>query len=298
MKITLLNPYFGKWPAWFDAFLLSCKFNPEIDWLFFTDCPVPEEFPDNVLFIPFTLEQFNQLASDKLNLTIRVQNPYKICDIRPAFGLIFDDYLEGVDFWGHSDLDVIWGNLMDFIPAGILETHDIFSPRKEKLCGHFTLYRNTSKVNNLFRGADNFPEIFSSEKFFGFNENGMHPLVARAIAEDGLLVHWPRHLFNFANPKGETPSRLGMHTNHWQWKNGRMIENGQEVMYLHFMTWKKSLRSSNFSYGDAPNSFYVSYSHISTKMESGSFQSWQVAVRETALRFAKRLGARTLRIHR
>lgn len=33
MKITLVLPYFGQWPFWFDFFLLSCRRNPSVQWL-------------------------------------------------------------------------------------------------------------------------------------------------------------------------------------------------------------------------------------------------------------------------
>jgi hypothetical protein len=35
-------------------------------------------------------------------------------------------------------------------------------------------------------------------------------------------------------------------------------------MYLHFMTWNRSLRTCHFGYEAEPASFYISYSHIGT----------------------------------
>lgn len=93
-KIVIIVPYFGSWPSWFGWFLETCRHNETVDWLFFTDCVQPASAPKNVYFRSMTLDQFNQRASEKLNLKINITRPYKICDLRPAtreaFGRIVD----------------------------------------------------------------------------------------------------------------------------------------------------------------------------------------------------------------
>ena len=65
-KICIIIPYFGKWPAWMNYFLLSCKYNTTIDWLFFTDCESPLIKANNLFFYYMSLKDFNQTASSKL----------------------------------------------------------------------------------------------------------------------------------------------------------------------------------------------------------------------------------------
>ena len=62
-KICLIMPYFGKWPRWFDIYMETCRHNPMIDWIFFTDCKIPKSHPKNVKFFRFSLEKFNELAT-------------------------------------------------------------------------------------------------------------------------------------------------------------------------------------------------------------------------------------------
>ena len=40
-RLLFLIPYFGRWPFWMPFFLQSCRFNPDVQWLFFTDCGTP-----------------------------------------------------------------------------------------------------------------------------------------------------------------------------------------------------------------------------------------------------------------
>ena len=40
---------------------------------------------------------------------------------------------------------------------------------------------------------------------------------------------------------------------------------GGEVMYLHFMTWKKTLKHMFVDFSSGADDFYISYTHISHK---------------------------------
>lgn len=48
-KIAMIVPYFGKWPEWMDLYLYSCSKNPQVDFLFFTDCLMPATVYPNTL---------------------------------------------------------------------------------------------------------------------------------------------------------------------------------------------------------------------------------------------------------
>ena len=122
-SIGIVICYFGKWPPWFPLFLKSCIYNDTIDWLVFSDYDLPEQ-SGNIKFHPFFKEQFNRLATKKLGFDINIQDPYKLCDFKPAFGKIFEDYLKEYDFWGYSDIDLIYGNIPGFITSNILKQYD------------------------------------------------------------------------------------------------------------------------------------------------------------------------------
>jgi hypothetical protein len=171
MKVIILIPYFGGWPPWIDFFLKTCAYNPGFTWIMLSDAGKPGKCPPNVRFEPFSMEDFNRLASSRLGLEIAVRNPYKLCDFRPAFGVIFADYLSDADFWGYSDLDLVYGELDRFLDPDILDNNDVISVREEYLAGHFALFRNADKINNLFRLSPVHGKVFNDrDKHYAFDE--------------------------------------------------------------------------------------------------------------------------------
>ena len=260
-RIALVLPYFGRWPVWLPAFLLSCKYNPDIDWLLFSDCGKPNDLPSNVYYIPETIERIQKLAEDKLGTTVTLAFPYKLCELRPAFGQIFAHYLSDYDFWGHCDLDVIWGDIRSWITQDMLQRYDILSARRHKMCGHFSLYRNVQDVNRLFMDDPRWRSFFADTIHRRFDEDGMTGVVARAKDAGKVAVYWPRFLFNFANAGEKEPTVMKPWRDRWQWQKGKMYDAGQEVMYLHFQRWKRSLKRCDVEASGDVREFYVSFSH-------------------------------------
>ncbi len=265
MKILLLVPYFGEWPIWFPAFLQSCKYNPGVDWLFFTDCKIPSNSYRNVRFVPCSLSDMSSLVSGKLGFEVTLERAFKLCDLRPAYGVIFEQYIADYDFWGHCDIDVIWGDIRHFITHEILKEYDIISARRRIMCGHFGLYRNDEKIKCLFSESADYKDIFRSSRHHEFDERGISEIIRKKADADEVKVFWPKFLMNFAKPRTDTPGYLGLHTNAWYWEKGKLYdqtEGSEEIMYLHFMTWKHTLLSCHFGYLDDPTCFFISYSHI------------------------------------
>ncbi|MFN4364731.1 DUF6625 family protein [Chryseobacterium hispalense] len=170
-RIALINCYFGKsWPEYFKHFLFSCKYNPDVDFLLFTNLEAPFHLP-NVHFIKISsLAEFSELASKKLNLSINILDGYKLCDFKPTYGLIFQDYLQGYDFWGYCDIDIIFGNIRYFITEKLLKKYDVISPHKDYPAGFFTLLKNNEQCINLFRQSKDYAYILQNTRHFCFDE--------------------------------------------------------------------------------------------------------------------------------
>ena len=268
-KIKFIVCYFGEWPVWFDGFLLSCKYNEDIDWLFFTDCKIPNNYPPNVEFVKYSIKEFNELASSKLDLDINVPYAYKFCDFKVTYGCVFQDYLDGYDFWGFCDIDIIFGDIKKFIEDK-LNTNDIFSTRKQMIAGHFTLFRNTEKVNNLFklceRGA--YKRLLSDDEYKFFDEVRLTKLLKKRRIKH--KVNWNTWLINFppevSAKRKHGPSWIYPNDGPWHWNKGKLFIDSAEVMYLHFMCWKDSIKNINFNYEDDVGSFYIS--HVGLEAEN------------------------------
>jgi hypothetical protein len=117
-----------------------------------------------------TLTEFNFLATRKLDFEIIIKHPYKICELKPAYGLIFDEYLKEYNFWGYGDIDLVYGNIEKFLPADWHNLYDIIAFHNRFIPGHFCLLRNNNVCKNLFRESKNYKRIFQSPVYHGFDE--------------------------------------------------------------------------------------------------------------------------------
>lgn len=167
-KVCIIITYFGTLPETIDLFMQSCRNNPEFEWLIFTDCEYSNP-PLNVHLEKYTFDEIKELIYDKLKIQIVLERPYKLCDYRPAFGIIFEDYLKKYDFWGYGDLDVVYGDLSKFITDNVMNKYD-----KIYVCGHLSLVKNNEKCNNVYKtetkNSWDYRKVFTDSNSWIFDE--------------------------------------------------------------------------------------------------------------------------------
>lgn len=170
-SIGIILPYYGEFHNYFQMLINSMSMNNTIDFLIVTDIENNFKHGENVKFISMTLEDIRKRASKRFNMKCQLSKPYKLCDYKPAYGLIFEDLLAGYEFWGYCDPDCIYGNIRKFITENILEKYD-----RIMNLGHFTLYRNVHEVNAAFMDltmpAYSYKEAFRTIGTVGFDERG------------------------------------------------------------------------------------------------------------------------------
>ena len=179
-SICLVLPYFGKFNPYFSLFLQSCRCNPTISYLIYTDCTDPYDWPSNVHRIETTFAEFREKFSSEFDFDIVLDKPYKLCDYKPAYGEVLADDLSGFDFWGHCDCDLIFGNCREFLTDEILsQNNKIFSR------GHMTLYHNDPDTNSFYRLQTFLPfqRVYTESDIFAFDEWGG---VSKAWEMEGL----------------------------------------------------------------------------------------------------------------
>lgn len=252
-KIALVVTYFGKLPFWFPAFQLSCRHNSEIQWIIFSDTPQPLGCPENLTFIYFSINDFCDLASRKLGITIELSKDflYKICDFKPAFGKIYEDFLSDYDLWGHCDLDIIWGEIKKHITPDLLDSYDIITSRIGRISGHFCLYRNTDKINKIFLEMPWTISLLQKKRTYErldeeYFTNYLHwlitpPLLSRikqVFTGRPFLpkIYWEKVLTTSGKHQR---ALLNNETSCFRWKNRKVYHtDGTELMYLHFHVLK------------------------------------------------------------
>lgn len=171
-KIALIIPYFGEFPNFFKLWLKSCEYNESIDWIIFTDNKTQYNYPKNVHINYIEFEELKSKIQEKFDFKITLDSPYKLCDYKPAYGHIFEEYLKEYDFWGHCDVDLIWGNIRTFITDEILSKYDrLFSE------GHFILYRNSFEICRWYKtlkgiGDIDYKKVYTDSDSYCFDEGG------------------------------------------------------------------------------------------------------------------------------
>jgi hypothetical protein len=254
-SIRLINTYFGPYPRWMPALLQSCAANTDIDWLFFIDHhPPPVSYP-NVRFEKLTLAGLNALASQKVGSPVE-KDGYSQVDLKPAYGAIFEDFLGGADFWGHCDIDVLWGRMRAFVTDDILDRYAMVSSRRQATSGHFTLFRNIPEVNSIFRDVPGWEAMFAEPKLHAFDESKISRHL-RSRIESGTLpfeIYWPEQIV-IDRPE------LRAQPHGWHWKDGRLLDQkGREHFYLHFGEWKHGFVSEPLDYR-TPSDYYAVTRH-------------------------------------
>lgn len=165
----LIIPYFGKVPSYYKIWEMSARKNNTIDFLIVTnDKSIVGR--DNIKVEHMEFEDLKKRVQDKFDFNICLEKPYKLCDYKPAYGIIFEEELKGYDFWGHCDIDLIFGNIRHFVTDEILEVNDKIYEH-----GHFCLYRNVPQITNTFKIDGQYPEFnyreaYSTNDVFGFDE--------------------------------------------------------------------------------------------------------------------------------
>ena len=250
-------PYFGRWPIWMPFFLASCRANSTMDWLFFSDCGQLEHCPPNVKVVETSYSAYCALIAQKLDMDFCPEDPYKLCDLKPALGCIHEDYLKGYDFWAFGDIDVIYGRLREFFTADRLRRFDLISNHARRISGHLTLIRNTQKMCQAFRLIPDWQKRFCGphqaldegafSRIFLWRKNFPKPLFKFA----GLFNPWRRKSDfqeSFSTPNAGLPWTDGrrIFPENWHWREGHLsndMDGEREFPYFHFFAWKRNWKN-------------------------------------------------------
>lgn len=285
-QIAILIPYFGKWPEWIDLYLYSCTQNNHIDWLFFTDCPIPSKPYKNIFFFSISFQGYCNDISNKLKIKFKPENPYKLCDLKPFYGFLHSDLIKDYAFWGFGDIDIIWGNIAKYYSLELFNHYDVFSTHADRISGHLAIFRNISKYTELAFQIADWKNKLESSKHFALDENDFSHLIypeSRYIKKvyskiirklfnwrDAWVLYYhilpvfnslfrlkPRRLYfkeQHTTPiLGSDNRSFKYDSDTWYYKDGKII-NGKtknECIYLHFMIYKKNnLRNDYFWHSD------------------------------------------------
>mgnify|MGYP006280208073 CR=1 FL=1 len=306
LRTCLVNYHLGNLPRFFPLFRDSAAQNANVDFLVFTDGTIPETLPPNVHMHKLNVDEFNQRVSCKLNMDFSLTSPYKLCDLKPAYGVLFEEYLENYDFWGMCDLDVIWGRIDHFLSQECLKRYDVITAKETHTTGYFCVFRNKGISRDLFRYTDDYRTVFcdTSCPYCGFDETchrwsqppvalselnktgqacSIYDIVMSLASKGFLQVHFPNwvrefpHSFNIDCLDGMLTDR----------------SKGEEFMCLHLVHKKTDPNFYIPQLSKLPKSFHVSDRGL--RPDGVSRIAWEAARLRQVYKYKKRHFIRKLR---
>ena len=241
LKKLMIRTWRGPLPPWTPQFRQTVSRLSETGW----DFAIIDDW-----------ESVRLRANKRLGVAIPDQiDTRKPGDYDPAIGELFPDLIKGYDFWGHFNLDCVYGRLSHFLPDDFLTNIDIYGNDPGAVCGPFTIYQNCEKVNRLYREAPTWKEDFENPHFLGWDEGVFSDYTEREALRGGIrftsgflqahdhmteshrLVAWGikgRHdkVESLAGPTKDTSIVPTV----WFDDKGTLIDGvtGQEIMMYHF----------------------------------------------------------------
>lgn len=244
-KIALVLPYYGKLPTYFNFFLRSLG-GMNFDVLFFSDLKVGKH-SENFKLFEMTFEAFKRLAAEKIGTPVRLDSPKRLCDFKPMYGKIFEDYLKEYDYWAFGDCDLVYGRLFpkevaDAVASGC----DLFTLHTHYIAGPFCMLKNTMRMKGLWRLANNWCEVVScaGRQCVAFDElhGDWHgQLVTGMMTIDECRAHgdsFTAVVLRTPNLKlrmREVISESALSGEVVRMNEGRLARGGQEIKLFHFL---------------------------------------------------------------
>ena len=150
-KINIIICWFGEFPNYYKLWEETVKYNPSITWTIVGPNKPPgfNNSPANLNYLRCDKADF-QKRSLKAGIPIKDFKPYKLCDLRPAYGRIFEDILNGYDFWGFGDIDVLYGDVRSVVDGKLKGFDAIGTGSPYRVSGPLALFRNINRLNDMY----------------------------------------------------------------------------------------------------------------------------------------------------
>jgi glycosyltransferase involved in cell wall biosynthesis len=184
--ITLLIPYFGSFPPYFQLYLDSLRGNHNLTVILITDIDLTQfQAPPNLIEVKMTLDQLRVRIQQFLVQTYGktsealITTPYKLVDFKIMYPLLFEDLYGPTDHVGWGDIDVIYGNLDAFITDC-----DIIGGYH----GHFTAVRNIRSLKSLFLTVPNLYDLCIDTRTHITDEIAFRQPLLQAIKTHGYTM--------------------------------------------------------------------------------------------------------------
>lgn len=177
--IYLCVTYFGAFPSYFQLYLDSVQANADIfRIILISDIDLSiYKVPTNVIHFNLSLNNvrervqmfFLKESFPQVPLTNIIKNPYKLCDYRPIYHILFADIyqtlkIDSSDYVGWTDIDMIYGKLLTFLD--IRHDYTLIG-----IQGHFTAIKNQPKYTDCYKDMNRLFDRLMDDRAMFVDEN-------------------------------------------------------------------------------------------------------------------------------
>ena len=262
-RALIIACYIGKLPESINMWIKSCAYNKDYDFMLVTDDKLYDDIPENITVLSQSLDDLKKRFQKCFNFNISLEKPYKLCDFKPLYGIAFEEYVREYEFWGHCDVDMVFGNISSFYTNEIFDKYDRIGTY-----GHLILYRNNYEINNLYKKKGtpfSYKKVFTSKYNYGFDEQYGYNILCRKYE-----IKWYDCGHKYCLDKKRTLPYSFAETDNYEHqavvlKNGKIYhvyDDGRDVIYkekiyYHFTGTKYNLKKLSdeivFEYNECRN---------------------------------------------
>ena len=123
--------------------------------LLLTDGAVNEALPPNIRHVKTTSHELAERIRTKCGIPVQDDfPPYKLCDFRPLFACMFEEFIAGFDFWAWSDMDVMYSDSLQSLINSFRDYDVVGTGCCDRCSGPLCFFRNYPPLNNLYKQID------------------------------------------------------------------------------------------------------------------------------------------------
>lgn len=242
MKVTILTVWMGSpLPPWMPLLVDNRnKVGEPFNWYVLGE-HVPHEDHGRVQLRPLGKDEFDQRVRDTGVTLAEGPDRRKTAEVRPAYGEMFPDMLTESDFWGYSDLDVVFGRIGQFWDDAVLRIYDVLTIDTWITSGPLTVVRNTNTTNHLWRAIPNIIAKMADPTFYAAEELGFGKAVWDAYMAGKIRALFaPRPSHDKEHAKVSYDPETGVLYDQVKGNSKYDPETkGREVIAYHFMATKR-----------------------------------------------------------
>jgi len=223
-SIILIQLWIGKIPDYFWYHVETTK-NLNIDFLFVTDQEIDID-SQNYKVVKIDKNRLENLILQKIGVSYEINNLRNVCILKSSLGDLFSEYIDDYDFFGHYDIDTLFGDIRKFIDPH-LDSNDVisFGERKyhDRISGPLTVIKNTERNRTIYKMKLNeFVNNLKNYDVNAFDENELNELHQKNSKV--------KILYDCTNFDGEE-GKLNYSS---KWFGGKIYVNSVEKLLHHF----------------------------------------------------------------